>query len=124
MTECDVCHAKSQLRLCARCQSDLRDTLTQLAHRTATNHATGEQRPAPGWLELLEDARLGRTRLGESARRASEYSRPALARLTDNKLDSFGGSPRELLDNIHYMLTRWIIAINTTDETLSKSELP
>lgn len=109
MTECDICHAKSQLRLCTRCQADLKDTLTQLANRTATNHATGEQRPAPGWLELLEDAALGRTRLGESARRSTERNTPLPVHLDAS----------QLLDDTHAMLTRWTQAINTTNETLT-----
>lgn len=109
MTECDICHSKSQLRLCTRCQADLKDTLTQLAQRTATNHATGEQRAAPGWLELLEDAALGRTRLGESARRSTENNSPLPVHL----------DAATLLNDTHAMLTRWAQAINTTNETLT-----
>lgn len=110
MTECQSCSAKSQTYLCTRCQTDLADTLTQLAYRTATNFSTGETRPAPGWLELLEDAALGRTRLGESARRSSDRNTPLPVNL--------GAS--ELLDDVHAMLTKWVELINTNTETLGK----
>lgn len=110
MTECDVCHAKTDLRLCHRCQTELKDTLTQLAHRTNTNHQTGETRPAPGWLELLEDAALGRTRLGESARRSTEHSTPMPANL----------SASDLLHATTAMLTRWAELITTHTETFGK----
>lgn len=109
MTDCQTCGAKTQLHLCNRCQNNLRDTLTQLAYRTATNHTTGEQRPAPGWLELLEDAALGRTRLGESARRSTEHSTPMPVNLTAS----------QLLEDVHAMLQRWIELINTNHETLA-----
>lgn len=109
MTDCQTCGAKSQLHLCNRCQTNLRDTLTQLAYRTATNFSTGETRPAPGWLELLEDAALGRTRLGESARRSTENNSPLPVHL----------DAATLLNDTHAMLTRWAQAINTTNETLT-----
>jgi ribosomal protein S12 methylthiotransferase accessory factor YcaO len=71
------------------------------------------------WIRQLEIAREGDTRLGESTRRSTEWSRPALARLTDNDKDSFAGSPRELLDNIHDMLTHWVEVVNVQVETLA-----
>lgn len=110
MPECGACARKSQLFLCASCQNDLRDNLTQLARRTAINSVTGETRAAAGWIELLEDAVLGRTRLGESARRSTERNTPLPVNL--------GAS--QLLDNIHDMLTMWVGAINVDAETLSK----
>lgn len=109
MSECTVCSAKSQLFLCTRCQGDLRETLTQFAHRTATNPATGETRTAAGWLEMLEDAALGRTRLGESARRSTERNTPLPVNL--------GASA--VLDDIHHMLIRWVGLVNVNMETVS-----
>lgn len=108
-TECQHCSAKSQLHLCSRCQGELRDTLTNLARRTNTNRETGETRPAPGWLELLEDAALGRTRLGESARRSTDRNTPLPVNL--------GAS--ELLEATTAMLGRWVELINTHCETLA-----
>lgn len=110
MSECQSCHAKTQLNLCTRCQSDLRDTLTQLAQRTATNIATGDHRRAAGWLELLEDAVLGNTRLGESARRSTERNTPLPVNLTAS----------QLLDDTHAVLTRWVETINLATETLTE----
>lgn len=115
MADCQRCTAKTDLHLCNRCQVDLRDLLTGLA--------VGQRLPsgqhAAGFLEYLEDAVLGRTRLGESARRSSECSRPALVRLTNNEADSFAGSPSELLDNVHAMLERWAETISLHTETMT-----
>ena len=93
MTDCQRCSRKSQLYLCSPCQGELHDMLKGLA--------TGQQLPngrtAPGWLEYLEDAALGRTRLGESARRSTEHSTPLPVNL--------GASA--LLNNVKDMLHRW-----------------
>jgi hypothetical protein len=61
-----------------------------------------------GWLENLEDAAWGRTRLGESARRSSEKGSPML----HNERAS------DLLENVHDMLLRWVDVVNTNAETL------
>jgi hypothetical protein len=61
-----------------------------------------------GWIEYLEDACHGKTRLGESARRSSEKGSPML----HNERAS------DLLDNVHTMLIRWVEAVNTNTETL------
>lgn len=110
MTDCQSCGGKTAgPNLCGRCTTDLRDTLTLLARRTAVNVTTGEHRPAPGFLELLEDAALGFTRLGESARRSTEHSTPLPVNLNASAL----------YDDIHAMLQRWTQAINVSHETLT-----
>jgi hypothetical protein len=109
MAECEVCRRKTQLYLCEGCSSELREMLTNLAERTATNLKTGETRPTAGWLELLEDAALSRTRLGESARRSSDRNTPLPVNLKAS----------ELLNNIHGMLARWSEAVSLHTETLA-----
>ncbi len=59
-TECRNCGRAAQTFLCPRCVTELRDMLTGLAH---------------GWIQYLEDAALGQTKLGESARRTPRYRR-------------------------------------------------
>lgn len=83
--------------------------LTDLYERTATNLATGETRPAPGGLELLHDAALGDTRLGESARRSSDLTSPIPCNLTAS----------QLYDDIHNTLQRWCELVSMHTETLS-----
>lgn len=83
--------------------------LTNLAHRTALNTATGHTRPAPGWLELLHDAALGDTRLGESARRSSDLTSPIPCNLTAS----------QLYDDIHDTLQRWCELVSLHTETLT-----
>jgi hypothetical protein len=77
-----------------------------------TGLAVGQVLPngqrAAGWIEFLEDACHGKTRLGESARRSSEKGSPML----HNERAS------DLLDNVHEMLIRWVTAVNTNTETL------
>lgn len=63
---------------------------------------------AAGWIEYLEDACHGKTRLGESARRSSEKGSPML----HNERAS------ELLGNVHNMLLKWVEAVNVNAETL------
>ena len=83
--------------------------LNGLAGRTATNTLTGYSRPADGWIELLEDAALGRTRLGESARRSTEKGSPMLHH----------PKASQLLDDVHGMLLHWVAAVNANTETLT-----
>jgi hypothetical protein len=94
MTECQRCAGKSQLFLCGPCQADLRDMLLGLAQGQIL--PTGQR--GAGWLEYLEDAALGRTRLGESARCSTERNTPLPFHL--------GAS--QLLSNVHAMLVRWV----------------
>ena len=93
MSECEVCARKSQTFLCGSCQHELRDLLTGLA----VGQELANGRHAPGWLEYLEDAALGRTRLGESARRSTDRNTPLPVHL--------GAS--QLLRNIEDTLLRW-----------------
>jgi hypothetical protein len=58
------------------------------------------------WLEGMEDARLGRTRLGESARQSSERSTPLLVRLGPKH--KWEGSPVEVLKAFHGTMATWI----------------
>lgn len=109
MTQCQSCARKSDLYLCSFCSLELREMLTNLAGRTATNLSTGETRATAGWLELLEDAALGFTRLGESTRRSTERNTPLPVNL--------GAS--QVLDNIHHMLTKWTQVISLHTETLA-----
>lgn len=107
-TKCQYCHRNSQLFLCEQCQDKAADLLEGLAdgwpveseHKT---YRTGS------YIEFLEDAVLGRTRLGESARRSTERGSPMPVNLAAS----------DVLDNIHDMLTRWTITLNTNAETLT-----
>lgn len=110
--DCEACGRKTQTFLCPTCQDELQEMLHGLASRTATNIVTGDARPASGWIELLEDAALGRTRLGESARRSTEKGSPML----------FHQKASELLDDVHGMLLHWVSAINVNAETLTIPE--
>jgi hypothetical protein len=93
MADCQVCARKTQLFLCQSCSTDLHDLLRGLA--------VGQELPngkrAPSWLEYLQDAAWGRTRLGESARRSTEHSTPLPVNL--------GAS--QLLENVNGMLLGW-----------------
>ncbi|UXA06567.1 hypothetical protein KXD96_28295 (plasmid) [Mycobacterium sp. SMC-2] len=84
-------------------------------------HPNGER--SPGFIEYLEDAKLGRTRLGESARRSNERTTPLLVRLGPDRNATretqWKGSPSELLDDLHATLARWVEVINVNAETLS-----
>ena len=109
MTECSVCGGRATLFLCSPCQGELKGMLVGLGdHTVLTNMITGDTAVGPSWIEILEDAALGRTRLGESARRSSERGSPML----HNERAS------ELLDNVHSMLLRWVEAVNVNAETL------
>ncbi|MCA2275486.1 hypothetical protein JF780_05705 [Mycobacterium intracellulare] len=89
--------------------------------------AIGQELPnghtAPGFIEYLEDAKLGRTRLGASARRSNERTTPLPVRLGPNPNatpeNQWAGSPSELLDNLHATLLDWVTAVNTRIETLA-----
>lgn len=117
--ECQKCARKSQLFLCGSCQQNLRELLTGLA----VGQPLSNGRHAPGWIEFLEDAQLGRTRLGESARRSTERTTPLPVRLgphTNPTADTqWIGSPSDLLDNLHSLLEQWVEIVNTNAETLA-----
>lgn len=91
MTECTQCAGKATLFLCQRCQDDLREWLQDL----------------PRWLEYLDDAAHGQTRLGESARRSSEKGSPMLVNLRAS----------ELLTYAHSVLLEWTRDLTGTTET-------
>lgn len=130
MPECGGCGARLESTwLCPECCSELRETLEELAlgRRMFIGDGTDctpipTDLRGPSFLRFLQDARLGFTRLGESERRSSENSRPALARLTSNEHDSFAGSPLELCNEIHQKLTYWSQAISGQTETLGRQQ--
>lgn len=124
MPECGGCGAKLMATfLCVECQRELRETLEELAlGRRMHIGDTPTDIRGPSFLRYLQDARLGFTRLGESERRSSENSRPALARLTSNEHDSFAGSPLELCNEIHTKLTHWSSVISGSTETLGRQQ--
>jgi hypothetical protein len=106
--ECQGCGRQVQTAfICGDCCSELADLMSGLSigWRVENDHRAYR---SEGWGEFLEDARFGQTRLGESTRRSSELSRPALARLTDDEKDSFKGSPRELQQKAHGTAARWV----------------
>lgn len=91
---CQACARTSpNAYLCPTCERELHDLLTGLTAGTELPNG----RHAPGWLEYLQDAAWGRTRLGESARRSTERNTPLPVNL--------GAS--QLLENIKDMLHRW-----------------
>ena len=102
---CQHCGAKTQLALCQRCQTDLKDMLTGLAQ--GQPHPNGQ--PTPGWLEYIEDAALGRTRLGESARHSTDTTSPMPVNLTAS----------QIYEDTHAMLQKWAETISTKTETLT-----
>lgn len=64
--------------------------------------AQGQELPsghrAAGWIEYLEDAALGRTRLGESARRSTERNTPLPVNLRASAM----------LDDVRCTLSTWV----------------
>lgn len=65
-----------------------------------------------GWLEALEDVRLGRTRLGESARRSTENNTPLMVRLgptaNPTRETQWANSPVDVLKRFHGVMATWI----------------
>ena len=105
--QCQSCAGKVQdAWICRTCSTDLRETLASLADRVLTNPKTGETRPGPGWLELLEDSMLGGTRLGESARRSSDLGSPMPCSV--GKSGDWTGSPSSLHADISGLLFDWV----------------
>ena len=112
--------------LCDECCGELREMLEELALGRRMYIGDGHDCTSiptnlrgPSFLRFLEDSRLGFTRLGESERRSSDNTRPALARLTSNEHDSFAGSPLELCNEIHQKLAEWASVISSQTETLT-----
>jgi hypothetical protein len=128
LINCQCCGSKAQLYLCGTCLRKLGEMITNLADGLplgVPSEAPPERdgdRSIP-LLEALQDAAWGRTRLGQSARRSSENSRPAPCRLTNHPTDSFAGSPSELLDQAHATLEKWVETIRATTQTVAKEEL-
>lgn len=122
--DCGGCGARLEATfLCVDCCSELRETLEELAlGRRMHIGDTPTDIRGPSFLRFLMDARCGHTRLGESERRSSENSRPALARLTSNEHDSFAGSPLELCNEIHDRISFWAAAISGGTETLGRQK--
>ncbi|WP_141245660.1 hypothetical protein [Mycobacterium avium] len=83
----------------------------------AVGQPLGNGHYAAGFIEYLEDAALGRTRLGESARRSNERTTPLPVRPGPD--GDWRGSPSELLDNLHATLINWVAVVNVNTETLS-----
>jgi len=98
MINCSVCHRKSQLHLCTDCSNQLREMLTGLAVGFPLDNG---KRSRP-WLQCLEDAALGDTRLGESARRSTDRTTPL----------PFGETASQILTNTHTRLATWFQTIN------------
>src|ERR1700757_3763452 len=94
VTQCQRCGGRAQLFLCGTCPRELKNMLTGLA--VGQKLAPGQH--GAGWIENLEDAVLGRTRLGESARRSTDRTTPLMVHLEASRL----------LDNVHGVLIRWI----------------
>ena len=103
--ECKRCSGKSQTYLCARCQV----ALTELLEGLAIGTELPDGRMSRPWLQCLEDARLGDTRLGESARRSTERNTPLPVHL--------GAS--QLYDDITATLQHWCEVVSSNTETLT-----
>jgi len=97
MIKCSVCHRKCQLHLCTDCSNQLREMLTGLA----IGFPLGNGKRSRPWLQYLEDAALGDTRLGESARRSTDRTQPL----------PFGETASQLLTNTHTTLATWFQTI-------------
>lgn len=132
MAKCQQCQRKTDLYLCTECQQDLHEMLQGLAvgqwvptvqGRTKNGRPWHIEHRSPGLIEYLEDAQLGRTRLGESARRSNERTTPLPVRLGPERNPTaetqWRGSPSEILDNLHATLVNWVAAVNTNTETLA-----
>jgi hypothetical protein len=80
--KCTQCTKPADLFLCGRCIAELRESLQSL----------------PDWLQALEEAVNGQTRLGESVRRSTEKTGPMLCNLEAS----------ELLTQTHAVLVEWV----------------
>ena len=119
--ECRHCGGAATLFLCNRCTSELREMLTELARRTSTRITTkehpGESRVAPGWLELLEDAVLGQTKLGSSERRTPRYRRNLDGeKLLASQIELLPGERWEVVPGPAREGEPWPVKVPTDDE--------
>lgn len=114
--ECQ-CGRKTDVHLCADCQRDVEGWLSDLACGWTLTTSAGRTYQSESFIDYLSDARYGATRLGMSARRSTEHSAPMLAHL--GKHGDFKGSPAELHDDLHALLTHWVGVVNTGTETLA-----
>ena len=114
---CVVCARNApNAYLCGACTSELRSWLHGLANGMVLhNHETNVTYRAAGFLEALEDVRLGRTRLGESARRSTENNTPLMVRLGPKT--QWAGSPVDVLKRFHGTMATWIRHITETRGT-------
>ena len=95
MTACRNCHRKCHdAFLCHQCANDLRELL----HGLAVGMPLDNGRRSRAWLVALEDAALGDTRLGESARRSTDKTTPI----------PFGENASALLASMRNMLETWV----------------
>jgi hypothetical protein len=97
VTSCQQCARKSQTFICTTCQAELKQMLEGLAIGFPLD--TG-RRSRP-WLQCLEDAALGDTRLGESARRSTDRTTPV----------PFGEKASDLLADVYSVLAGWFQTI-------------
>jgi hypothetical protein len=102
---CEPCGARTQLFLCHQCTRELRDILHGLSIGWEVESEYKKYRTA-GALEWLEDARLGRTRLGESSRQSGEKNSPLVVRLGADY--DWKNSPLERLRLFHNTMSTWI----------------
>lgn len=91
---CTVCDARTQTFLCRTHETELAELLDNLAIGLPIDRG---RRSRP-WLDCLRDAALGDTRLGESARRSTDYTTPV----------PFHHNASTRLDAIHATLVRWV----------------
>jgi hypothetical protein len=112
--KCTHCHRKAQQFICGTCQTEMRNLLDGLVQ----GQQLAGQHIEPGYLQYLEDAALGQTRLGVSVRRSSEFSRPSPCPLTNDPNDSFKGSPSELLGDSHTLLSGIVNQLCTAKNAL------
>lgn len=108
-TPCVVCaRSAPNAFLCGQCTSELRSWLQGLAGGSELPSGT---KSLP-WLEALEDVRLGRTRLGESARRSTENNTPLMVRLgptpNSTRETQWVDSPVDVLKRFHGTMATWI----------------
>lgn len=101
--KCTQCQGNATLFLCKRCQYELHDML----HGLVAGEPSANGQPSAGWIDYLDDAAHGQTRLGESARRSTEKGSPLMVNLRAS----------ELLTYAHSVLLEWTRDITDTTGT-------
>jgi hypothetical protein len=118
MNNCRRCGRRAQLYLCQHCTIDLQELITSLIVKynpagpegtTASGGRWWIERRSPGLLEYLNDAVLGQTRLGISARHSTDYTTPM----------PFNGKASALATEAAETLTSWATKISRHVETLT-----